>query len=129
MSTEVLFTFDFIFLVCIEAFNFVPVFNERIFCCRSPVTHRMAPWVSKIFIHILPRILCIERPKKENPPHDDDMGGPPEVLTDVFNVPPDVDKCTGDYGNKRYSADYGIPSKFPLILSKLKFHLLFCFIT
>lgn len=75
----------------------------------------MAPWVSKIFMHILPRILCIERPKKENPPHDDDNGGPPEVLTDVFHVPPDLDKYTGDYGNKRYSADYGIPSEYHII--------------
>lgn len=72
----------------------------------------MAPWVNKLFIHILPRILCIERPKKENPPHDDEFGGPPEALTDVFNVPPDVDKFSRDYGSKRYSADYGIPSKF-----------------
>lgn len=78
---------------------------------RSPVTHKMAPWVSKVFIHILPRILCIERPKKDNPPNDDD-GGPVEVLTDVYHCPPDLDKFTRDYGgSKRYSADYGIPGK------------------
>lgn len=71
----------------------------------------MAPWVVKVFINILPRILCIERPKKESPSYDDD-GGPPEVLTDVFHCPPDVEKFNRrDYGSKRYSADYGIPGK------------------
>lgn len=67
----------------------------------------MAPWVSKLFIKILPKILCIERPKKEDPPDDE----PTEILTDMFpHVPPDVDKYN-DYGNKRYSDDYGVPGK------------------
>lgn len=75
------------------------------------MTHKMAPWVSKVFIHILPRILCIERPKKDNPPNDDDAG-PVEVLTDVYHCPPDLDKFTRDYGgSKRYSAQYGIPGE------------------
>lgn len=67
---------------------------------RSPVTHRMAPWVHRVFIELLPRVLCLERPKKED--KDDD------VLTDVFQVPPDLDKFT-DYGTKRFSGEYGIP--------------------
>ncbi|XP_037029851.1 acetylcholine receptor subunit alpha-like 1 [Bradysia coprophila] len=71
---------------------------------RSPVTHKMAPWVSKVFIKILPKILCIERPKKEEHPDDEAT----EVLTDVFHVPSDIDKFT-DYGSKRFSQDYGIP--------------------
>lgn len=66
----------------------------------------MAPWVTKFFMNILPKILCIERPKKDNPPHDDDIG-PPEVLTDVFHCPPDVDKFTHDYN----TTDYGLPGK------------------
>lgn len=77
------------------------------FAFRSPVTHRMAPWVSRVFIQILPRILCIERPKKENPPEDEQ----PEVLTDVFHVPHDVNKFN-EYGSKRYSGDYGLPGEF-----------------
>lgn len=64
----------------------------------------MAPWVSKVFIHILPRILCMERPKKDDHPPDDD-GGPSEVLTDVYHCSaPEVNKFTRDY-----SADYGMP--------------------
>lgn len=63
----------------------------------------MAPWVSKVFIQILPRILCIERPKKDEQQHDDD-GGPSEVLTDVYHCAAEVNKFTRDY-----SADYGMP--------------------
>ncbi|XP_031636440.1 acetylcholine receptor subunit alpha-like 1 [Contarinia nasturtii] len=71
---------------------------------RSPVTHKMAPWVTKVFIEILPKILCMQRPKKDNPPNEDDIG-PPEVLTDVFHCHPDVDKFTHDYN----TTDYGLP--------------------
>lgn len=67
----------------------------------------MAPWVSKVFIKILPKILCIERPKKEEHPEEEAT----EVLTDVFHVPSDVDKFT-DYGSKRFSQDYGIPGEY-----------------
>lgn len=67
----------------------------------------MAPWVQRVFIQILPKLLCIERPKKEDP--EDDQ--PPEVLTDVFHLPPDVDKFV-NYDSKRFSGDYGIPGGF-----------------
>ncbi|XP_077262153.1 nicotinic acetylcholine receptor alpha4 [Temnothorax americanus] len=30
---------------------------------RSPQTHRMAPWVKRVFIHILPRLLVMRRPQ------------------------------------------------------------------
>lgn len=81
---------------------------DYILKCRSPVTHRMAPWVVRVFIRILPRILCIERPKKDNPHEDDSI--PQEVLTDVFHVSSDDDKFT-EYGSKRFSGDYGVPGK------------------
>jgi len=29
---------------------------------RSPATHNMSPWVRKVFIHIMPKLLMIERP-------------------------------------------------------------------
>lgn len=30
---------------------------------RGPTTHAMAPWVRKVFLHILPRLLMMKRPK------------------------------------------------------------------
>ena len=29
---------------------------------RSPQTHTMSPWVRRVFIHILPRLLIMRRP-------------------------------------------------------------------
>ncbi|XP_055905919.1 acetylcholine receptor subunit alpha-like 1 [Eupeodes corollae] len=73
---------------------------------RSPVTHKMAPWVQRLFIQILPKVLCIERPKKDEGSEDEQQ---PEVLTDVFHLPPDVEKFV-NYDTKRFSGDYGIPA-------------------
>lgn len=73
---------------------------------RSPVTHKMAPWVHRLFVELLPKVLCMQRPKKE----DDGQEGetqddrPSEVLTDVFHVPSEIDKYV-PYGGKRFSAD------------------------
>ncbi|XP_014207386.1 acetylcholine receptor subunit alpha-like 1 [Copidosoma floridanum] len=39
---------------------------------RSPVTHRMAPWVRLVFIEMLPKLLMIERPARD----DDDSANP-----------------------------------------------------
>jgi len=36
---------------------------------RTPETHRMAPWVRKVFIHILPRLLNIKRPYFDKDKH------------------------------------------------------------
>lgn len=86
---------------------------KSLFLCllkRSPVTHRMAPWVQKVFIDILPKLLCIERPKKDDANEDED-DHPQEVLTDVFHLPPDVDKFV-NYNTKRFSGDYGIPGMY-----------------
>ena len=70
----------------------------------------MAPWVHRVFIELLPKLLCIERPKKEEEQNNDNEDHTPEVLTDVFHVPPDVEK----YGfcGKQYSTDYDIPGKY-----------------
>uniref|UniRef100_A0AAU6PBG8 Nicotinic acetylcholine receptor alpha1 n=1 Tax=Protohermes xanthodes TaxID=1452977 RepID=A0AAU6PBG8_9NEOP len=59
---------------------------------RSPVTHKLAPWVKYFFIEILPKFLYIERPKKEDEEEDnkEQDGG---VLTDV--IPMSLDKYKG----------------------------------
>nr|CAD7589788.1 unnamed protein product [Timema genevievae] len=81
---------------------------------RSPVTHRMRPWVHRVFIQILPKILLIERPKQEDAVEDeeDELKPPEGVLTGVFDVPSDIDKYVA-YGGKRFSADYEIPALPP----------------
>lgn len=61
--------------------------------------------VHKVFIEVLPKILFIQRPAKDN---DDDLDKPPDgVLTEVFDVPDYV-----DYGG-RYQTDFDIPSLPP----------------
>ena len=50
---------------------------------RSPVTHKLAPWVQTFFIEILPKFLLIERPKKEEEEPKEEN----ELLTDVIQVP------------------------------------------
>lgn len=79
------------------------------FFSRSPVTHKMAPWVQRIFIEFLPKLLCIQRPKKEDEPQEVEEQ-PTEVLTDVFHVPPDVEKYSPFCTNK-YSTDFDIPGE------------------
>jgi nicotinic acetylcholine receptor, invertebrate len=92
-----------LFHVCVFVLFFY--FNPH----RSPVTHKMAPWVQRIFIEILPKLLCIQRPKKEDEPQEVEEQ-PPEVLTDVFHVPPDVEKYSPFCTNK-YSTDFDIPGE------------------
>ena len=81
---------------------------------RSPVTHRMRPWVHRFFIQLLPKVLLIERPKSDDSVEDEeDEVKPPEgVLTGVFDVPSDMDKYMS-YEGKRFSEDYGIPALPP----------------
>ncbi|ETN57721.1 acetylcholine receptor protein alpha 1, 2, 3, 4 invertebrate [Anopheles darlingi] len=79
---------------------------------RSPVTHKMAPWVHRVFIELLPKVLCIERPKKDDDPSETEDQTPTDVLTDVFQVPPDVEKYVGFCG-KEYGTDFDIPALPP----------------
>lgn len=77
---------------------------------RSPVTHKMRPWVVKLFIQILPKVLFIGRPKKEDSIDEDDHdkhGG-------VFDVPSEIDKYLGY--DRGYSFDYGVPPPLPAIM-------------
>ncbi len=98
---------------------------------RSPVTHRMKPWVQRLFINTLPRvstsrlhactfcllllqaptklcvcfpqILCIQRPKKEDSGDEDET----DVALTSLDVPSEIDKYVS-YGGKRLSADFEI---------------------
>ncbi|KAF5299326.1 hypothetical protein FQA39_LY02499 [Lamprigera yunnana] len=82
---------------------------------RSPVTHKLAPWVRYFFIGILPKFLFIERPKKD----DDDNKGGESMLTDVIHIP-GTDKFKA-YDNNSFggSFDLGIlpPSRFDVAAS------------
>lgn len=54
---------------------------------RSPVTHRLAPWVQSVFIDFLPKYLWIERPKKEEENDDNNKDTDSGLLTDIIQVP------------------------------------------
>ncbi|XP_025203007.1 acetylcholine receptor subunit alpha-like 1 isoform X2 [Melanaphis sacchari] len=98
-------------LVTLSVFVTVAVLNVNF---RSPVTHKMRPWVVKLFIQILPKVLFIERPKKgdsidEDDDDDDEKHG--EILSGVFDVPSEIDKYLGY--NRGYSFDYDVPPPLP----------------
>jgi nicotinic acetylcholine receptor len=82
---------------------------------RSPVTHRMRPWVHRLFIQLLPKVLFIERPKSEDSVEDDEdeLKSTDGVLTGVFDVPSDMDRYMDKYDGKRLSVDYDIPALPP----------------
>ena len=60
---------------------------------RSPVTHKMRPWVQRVFIEVLPRFLLIERPKKDDDDEEGDDKAPHSVI--AFEPPPSIDKYIG----------------------------------
>ncbi|XP_045467869.1 acetylcholine receptor subunit alpha-like 1 [Harmonia axyridis] len=56
---------------------------------RSPVTHKLAPWVRICFIDILPKYLFIKRPNKDE---DDEKSVDSNILTDIIQIPM-MDRC------------------------------------
>lgn len=78
---------------------------------RSPVTHKLAPWVKYLFIGVLPKFLFIERPKKD----DDDNKTQDSLLTDVIHMPM-MDKCK-PFEKSFDSFEIGLPSRFDVAAS------------
>lgn len=84
-SCSLVYHFNFKFLINNPfSFNFYSQFNKNLlYSCssicvtvvvlnvhfRSPQTHRMAPWVKRVFIHILPRLLVMRRPQYQFEPN------------------------------------------------------------
>nr|WUR05311.1 nicotinic acetylcholine receptor alpha 1 [Orius laevigatus] len=96
LFTMVLVTFSVVVTIIVLNVNF-----------RSPVTHKMKPWVHRVFIQVLPKFLRIERPKKEDSIEEDENKPPDAVVTGVFEVPPQIDNYIGF---KRLSGDFNIPA-------------------
>lgn len=63
-------------LVTLSSVATIAVLNVNF---RSPSTHRMAPWVKKLFIQILPKYLWMKRPTNGNE-DDDEMHEIPERI-------------------------------------------------
>jgi hypothetical protein len=61
-SELTLMCFCFVSSICVT----VVVLNVHF---RSPQTHKMAPWVKRVFIHILPRLLIMKRPQFQPDKH------------------------------------------------------------
>ncbi|XP_017885311.1 acetylcholine receptor subunit alpha-like 1, partial [Ceratina calcarata] len=76
---------------------------------RSPVTHRMANWVRVVFIQVLPRFLCMERPKKEDDGDDDEEEADGRNGVGVAGVNADGDTVDEDEDDDDVEAANGKP--------------------
>jgi len=70
LFTMILVTFSVVVTIGVLNVNF-----------RTPATHKMAPWVRKIFIDFLPRYLFIQRPEP-----DEEESVDQEVITAGYNI-------------------------------------------
>ncbi|CAI4229492.1 unnamed protein product [Auanema sp. JU1783] len=49
---------------------------------RSPITHRLPPWVRTVFLDVLPLLMCMQRPHRANVLHKKKIKEPnPEIAT------------------------------------------------
>lgn len=69
LFTMILVTFSVVVTIGVLNVNF-----------RTPATHKMAPWVRKVFIDFLPRFLFIQRPEAEDAPEEQ------EAITAGYNI-------------------------------------------
>ena len=54
---------------------------------RSPSTHRMAPWVKRVFIDYLPKLLCINRPHRKSQTTEIELNALPTRGTEISIIP------------------------------------------
>ena len=54
---------------------------------RSPSTHQMAPWVKRVFIELLPKILCISRPRRQEQQQPCEVNALPTRGTEISIIP------------------------------------------
>jgi len=54
---------------------------------RSPSTHKMAPWVERVFISFLPKLLCITRPPRQPQQSECEMNALPTRGTEISIIP------------------------------------------
>jgi Neurotransmitter-gated ion-channel transmembrane region. len=52
-----------------------------IVCCSSPSTHKMSPWVKRVFLHFMPRLLMMRRPPYSSRDNFDDNNFGDNVYT------------------------------------------------
>merc|ERR1719266_2113604 len=70
LFTMILVTFSVVVTIGVLNVNF-----------RTPTTHKMSPWVRRVFIHLLPRFLFIQRPEP-----DEEGSVDQEVITAGYNI-------------------------------------------
>ncbi|CAB03148.2 Acetylcholine receptor subunit beta-type lev-1 [Caenorhabditis elegans] len=57
------------YLLLTFVLNIITIMVTTIICniyFRSPITHRLPPWVRKVFLDILPLLMCMQRPHRKN---------------------------------------------------------------
>lgn len=52
---------------------------------RSPATHKMSPWIKRVFTEILPKILCMKRPVQEKREPREPIEVTSNLLEDAIN--------------------------------------------
>ncbi|XP_064459793.1 acetylcholine receptor subunit alpha-like 1 [Ornithodoros turicata] len=67
-------------LVSLSVFVTIAVLNVNF---RSPATHKMAPWVKRVFLQVLPAILMMKRPEE-----DEDDEGSAKGSFEPQDIPP-----------------------------------------
>lgn len=90
---------------------------------RSPSTHQMSPWVKRVFIHTMPRLLLMRRPMYAS---DDELAEPPKFSVrgcngvemrrtggrdDGNGIVPPLDNLHMTYGRPSGAEDVGLESE------------------